>query len=279
MYTPVMLPSLPPVFAEAWARFVVTYADYNLPVFGSWALMMLTYWGFGGFMLFVDIYHWPNWMWRRKYQPERAYTSNGSTYNPPLYRVIGVVLFNQCCVFLPGLWAMQWFFTRVDLLPWRTGVRASPELPSLLEVVVTFGIALVVEEPLFYYSHKLLHWRVLYKRIHKMHHAYHAPHSLASLYAHPLEALFCNLLAMNLPLFICNFHLLTCFVAIVLGWASSLVGHCGYEIPVLSWMVPKGNFHDLHHEHSTGNYGTAGWLDRLVGTDIKASEPSKETRV
>ena len=262
----------PDVFADAWRQFIDRYAHQNLPVVGGWTVMMLTYWLFGLTMLFVDITNKPRWLWERKYQKSKAYSFWGSAYNPPLWKMVALVLFNQFFIFLPGYWLMEWASLNTDLLPWRTGIRIERELPSSLEMAVTFSIAVLIEEFLFYYSHWVMHTRFFYANVHKIHHSYKAPHALASLYAHPFEAFFANLIAMNLPLFICNFHLLTFYLAINLGWMSSLIGHSGYNIPLLSLFIPKHDFHDLHHERFEGNYGTAGWLDYMLGTVIKPNK-------
>jgi len=232
----------------------------------------LTYWGFGGFMLIVDVFHWPKALWEKKYQADRVYHLNDSKINPPVWKMVPLVLFNQIFIFLPGFYALQWLCDHVDGFPWKLGVRVDRVLPSLPEMVITFTIAVVLEEFCFYYSHRLLHHPRLYKHIHKIHHAYNSPHACASLYAHPLEALLGNLIAMNIPLFVCRFHLLTFYIAVWAGWMSSLIGHCGYDFPLLSLFIPKHDFHDLHHATSKGNYGTAGWLDRWLGTDIKAEK-------
>jgi sterol desaturase/sphingolipid hydroxylase (fatty acid hydroxylase superfamily) len=262
--------------ARMWRLFVGLYAPYDLPAVGGWTVLMLTYWSFGLTMLFVDITHRPTWLFERRYQKLRPYEWRGSMFNPPLWKTLLLVLFNQICIFLPGYWLMEWASLNTDLLPWRTGIRVELELPSTMEMFVTFSLAVVFEEFLFYYSHRLMHVPFFYANVHKVHHSYKAPHAIASLYAHPFEAFTANLIAMNLPLFVCNFHLLTFYIAISLGWMSSLVGHCGYDLPILSLFIPKHDFHDLHHERFTGNFGTAGWLDWLAGTDIK---PFKESAV
>jgi methylsterol monooxygenase len=59
--------------------------------------------------------------------------------------------------------------------------------PTLFDMVASNVFFLVVEDCYQYFFHRLLHWGVFYKRIHKQHHLYSAPFGLASEYAHPIE--------------------------------------------------------------------------------------------
>ena len=43
-----------------------------------------------------------------------------------------------------------------------------------------FTVAFVINEVMFYFGHRLLHWRQLYRTIHKQHHAYVGTRSFAA---------------------------------------------------------------------------------------------------
>jgi sterol desaturase/sphingolipid hydroxylase (fatty acid hydroxylase superfamily) len=63
--------------------------------------------------------------------------------------------------------------------------------PIILRDLVIY---ILLEEVLFYYSHRLLHWKRIYKYVHKQHHDFKAPIGIAAEYAHPIEFVFGNLL-------------------------------------------------------------------------------------
>ena len=52
---------------------------------------------------------------------------------------------------------------------------------------------MIIEDFLFFFIHKLLHTKYLYKKIHKIHHEYYSPMPLTAFYSHPLEFILSNI--------------------------------------------------------------------------------------
>jgi sterol desaturase/sphingolipid hydroxylase (fatty acid hydroxylase superfamily) len=259
-----------------WSDFVVNFQHHNLAVWGGFVSMMISFWGFCLIMLLVDLARRPRWFFSRRLQPTRPFSVAPTDYNPvSLTDLLINVSINQWFVILPTLWAMQSLSELVnsfDVLPWRMGIQVTPTLPSVREVVLhgILGIGLV--EIFFYFSHRLLHTKLLYARIHKVHHRYRAPTAMAAIYAHPLEAFFANALAVMGPSFLIGFHLSSWMVGVAIGWFETCQAHSGYPI------VNRG-FHDFHHSSFNSNFGAIGLLDRLFGTDKSWREHQRQKAV
>jgi fatty acid hydroxylase domain-containing protein 2 len=251
---------------RAWASHVDAWAPQygdDTPIVVGFLLMLVTYWSYGGLLLIVDVFQWPEWLHSRRHQPARPYSLKGTSYNPPFSALLKNVLINQFLVILPGTYALQHLFKPLGL-----GVYVSRELPSLSEFALALVVGPLAVEVGFYYSHWALH-QFKYDKIHKIHHDYKAPHALAAIYAHPIEALVGNTICVIGPAFLLRWHLLIFYAGVVIGWIFTCNGHSGYSLP---WATSKGgfrDFHDYHHEIFKGNYGTFGLLDRFHKTDLK----------
>lgn len=139
---------------------------------------------------------------------------------------------------------------------------------------ISILIAIVVHDTWFYWTHRLMHHRRLFRLFHKVHHESTNPSPWAAYSFAPMEALaqacIFPLLAFTVPM-----HPLAFFVFMVWQITFNVVGHTGYEyFPswlMKSWLGRLLNTptnHVQHHEKMRGNYGLYfNVWDRLMGTN------------
>ena len=156
------------------------------------------------------------------------------------------------------LWAAALSFY---VLPcWALTAPPLPDVPQLLLQLV--GIV-ACEEVLFYYSHRALHHRALFRHVHKQHHRFTAPFGIAAVYAHPLEHVLSNLLPVSAGPLLLRAHPLVTLIWTSFAILSTASVHSGYALPGF----PSPYFHDFHHKSFDACYGVVGVLDLLHGTD------------
>ena len=100
----------------------------------------------------------------------------------------------------------EWFFNHIVSIPmfmafvlyplfvYRGGSTFDP-LPHFLEVVADILVCVFVNETIFYFGHRFLHGKKMFRLIHRKHHTFREVRPVCSEYAHPLENAV-NLLAM-----------------------------------------------------------------------------------
>lgn len=146
------------------------------------------------------------------------------------------MLFNQTIVGLP------FAYLSYRLMKLR-GISDIKELPTFHSVLFELAVFLLVEEIGFYYSHRFLHSKFIYKYIHKQHHEWTSPIAVTALYAHPLEHVFSNIFPPFLGVFIMGSHITTSWLWFTLAILNTLNSHSGYHLPFL----PSPEAHDFHH--------------------------------
>lgn len=215
-------------------------------------IIFIVFWTSNGFLMILDLTGQPKFLLKYKIQKGKNVPVDGQA----LVSAVLLVLFNQLVVSMPFMYVV------FMVMKWR-GCSFGPELPTFHWVLCELIVFTIVEEIMFYYFHRLLHHPKLYRHIHKKHHEWTAPIGVTSIYAHPIEHIFSNLLPPVVGPLLMGSHIATAIMWYTLAIVSTTISHCGYHFPFL----PSPEAHDFHHLTFVNNYGMLGVLDRLHGTD------------
>lgn len=148
-------------------------------------------------------------------------------------------------------------------LPFKKSVNDLPDSWTMAKHTV---VMMIFEDMMFHFTHKLLHTKhkylPLYQLIHKRHHEFTHPISIAAENSHPIEFVFGN----HYPAIIGSLILgHRCHIWTLMLWGALRIletheAHCGYEMPwSIFRIVPFGadaSYHIFHHTKNVGNYST-----------------------
>lgn len=144
-------------------------------VYWSSVYTFAVYWGFGAIYTIMDVTKKPSFVRRYKVQPG----TNEPVDNKKLVRAVIAVLCNQIFVGFP--FAIFAYYS----MKWR-GMPEIRELPTFHWALFEIAVCILVEEFGFYYSHRLLHHKKIYKHIHKQHHMWQSPMAITAIDCHPI---------------------------------------------------------------------------------------------
>ncbi|MEL7535868.1 MAG: sterol desaturase family protein [Pseudomonadota bacterium] len=148
-------------------------------------------------------------------------------------------------------------------------------MPPLVTLAIDFALIVVAHDAYFYWMHRAIHHRRLFRHVHRVHHLSRTPTPWAAYAFAPSEAV---LEAIFLPLFLvfAETHALVVFAFTTHMIVRNVIGHAGTELfpagwldwPLLRWITTTTH-HDMHHQHVQGNYGLYfRFWDRLMGTEF-----------
>lgn len=128
-------------------------------------------------------------------------------------------------------------FVFYELAVNKAGMSTSlSNLPSVTTIATQILITLLVEDFLFYWIHRTLHHRLVYKYIHKQHHEFKANVGIAAEYFHPVEDLF-NIVPMVTGPLLLKMHFCTFMIWVVIRISEIVDAHSGYALPFSIWEI------------------------------------------
>ncbi|KAL0278419.1 UNVERIFIED_CONTAM: hypothetical protein PYX00_000246 [Menopon gallinae] len=239
---------------SAWLLIVDAIGEDEFAIFfiGSVVLTTVWYWIIGGMYTFMDVFLKPGRMRKYKIQPG----TNDPLQPGRLKQVVGNVIFNQIVVGIPSI------YIGGALVRWRTSPPLR-QIPDFHWVLLQFVFFSLVEEVCYFYIHRMLHSKYLYKTIHKRHHEWSSPVAITAIYCHPVEHFVANLLPVFLGPCLINAHLSTYLTWFALAVVFTLSEHSGYHLPFMT----SSEYHDFHHFSFTNNFGFLGIMDSYYNTN------------
>jgi Delta7-sterol 5-desaturase len=149
--------------------------------------------------------------------------------------------------------------------------------------VLSIPVMLLVHDTYFYWTHRFMHWKPIFKYVHKVHHLSHDPSPLAAYAFHPLEAVIeagiGPLILLTLPV-----HRGAFLIFLTIQLFINVIGHLGFELyprgflrsSVGRWFNTTTHHHQ-HHQRMKWNFGLYfNVWDRLLGTNHPQYESTFE---
>jgi sterol desaturase/sphingolipid hydroxylase (fatty acid hydroxylase superfamily) len=147
--------------------------------------------------------------------------------------------------------------------------------------IFSIVLMILIHDTYFYWTHRAMHWKPLFKMVHKTHHLSTNPTPFAAYAFHPLEAVIeigiVPLIAFTIP-----YHPTALTLFSLYSLLLNVTGHLGFELfPkgfASHWLFKWHNtstHHNMHHRLVKCNYGLYFNLwDRLMGTNHPDYEKS-----
>ena len=211
---------------------------------------------------FLVLYRWKgNPFQGRKIQPGTARPA--TVRREVRYSILTAMVFalNGFCIFM--LMSQGWTLVYPEMsdLGWLYGVFS----------LIT---AIILHDAYFYWTHRLMHHRLLFHLFHRLHHESHSPSPWAAYAFTPLEAVV-QTMFLTVLIFVLPLHVSVIYLFMVHMIVRNVIGHSGFELfprgiaaHRVFGILTTNTHHDLHHSAKAGNYGLYfTWWDRICGTE------------
>ncbi len=131
-----------------------------------------------------------------------------------------------------------------------------------------------IHDTYFYFTHRFMHWKKIYRYVHKIHHDSTNPTPWAAFAFHPLEAIV-EVGIVPLVVFLMPIHPLALLIWVLYQTGMNVLGHLGFELFPSGFTTGKiskwhntSTHHNMHHKLVNCNYGLYyNFWDRIMGTN------------
>jgi lathosterol oxidase len=163
-----------------------------------------------------------------------------------------------------------------------TSIYWEPQPYAPTYMIVSVFLCIVLHDTYFYWTHRFMHWRPVFKYLHAGHHKSLTPTPWAIFAFQPAEAAIQFFGIMLLVIFV-PLHPLSLLAFLWLDSQMNTAGHTGFEvvprfISRSAWYQGLNTVahHDAHHTHPHKNFGSFfNVWDRWMGTFLDADVPHR----
>jgi sterol desaturase/sphingolipid hydroxylase (fatty acid hydroxylase superfamily) len=181
-----------------------------------------------------------------------------------------------------GIFALSGILTlaMTDIGVFRLSFAVPPLWLGLLEI----GGLILAHDAYFYWMHRGLHSRAMFRRAHLEHHLSRTPTPWAAYSFAPMEAVF-ETAFVPLVLLLVPIHGVALIAFLLHQITRNVIGHMGHELAWpgftrsrwTGWLTTTTH-HDLHHSQGSYNFGLYfTWWDRMMGTEHPRYHDAFET--
>jgi sterol desaturase/sphingolipid hydroxylase (fatty acid hydroxylase superfamily) len=133
---------------------------------------------------------------------------------------------------------------------------------------------ILIHDTYFYWTHRAMHSKKIYRYVHRVHHMSTDPTPWAAFAFHPLEAVV-EIGILPLMVFLMPVHHLAILTWVLYQSAMNVLGHLGFEFfpsgfvggTITKWHNTSTH-HNMHHRYVNCNYGLYFNIwDRILGTN------------
>ena len=148
------------------------------------------------------------------------------------------------------------------------------ETPGAGWLVLEFIAIVLMHDAYFYWAHRAMHTRWLFRQVHRVHHKSRTPTPWAA-YAFAAPEAVVEAAILPLSLLVLPMHELTVLFFVTHMIVRNVIGHAGIELFPSWWLnnsltrqITTTTHHDLHHSHGGYNFGLYfTWWDRWMKTE------------
>ncbi|MDO3640470.1 sterol desaturase family protein [Mucilaginibacter sp. L3T2-6] len=226
------------------------------------------------YLVFTGSFYLLFYVWRKK----RYWYAKIQQRYPDKKHIIREVTYSFFTVLIFGVIIM---LTVIAGMKGLTPVYAPADKYGWFYYFFSILLMILMHDTYFYWTHRLMHWKPLFKWVHRVHHLSVNPTPFAAYAFHPVEAVI-EVGIIPLIAFIIPHHATTIVIFGLYSLLMNVMGHLGYEL------FPKGfashrffkwhntsTHHNMHHRLTRCNYGLYfNFWDRVMHTNHATYEDS-----